>query len=296
MCKRGLPPRETGRRNTDAPCIVRLDRVQFIAWPSGSRLPNIRDFQNLGDHFVRSQTSIATYRRVRRLLNTRTGTQLWLQYWPAAPWLAPIKGTIVAEDKTGLQREELEMVASEFRTIRLLLVELAIDFGWASGVDDWYVRRHGLFGKSRPGGAHKSMRYGTRKSAKMVRCYAKPEVQAYRVELELHSGWLYSRGISQPGDLACLPPLLIPAHVRFVQLDHPSLKKHLKRAGLPVKDTLRLVRAHGASIHNALAWLRNGVGLQNVHRLLRSTSTTLVVRRAVREWAEKWRQAGGRTR
>jgi hypothetical protein len=59
---------------------------------------------------------------------------------------------------------------------RVVLVELAFDFGPRSGVTGAYVRRHALFGKSRPKNVASFRGYdswGTRKGAKFVRSYYK---------------------------------------------------------------------------------------------------------------------------
>jgi hypothetical protein len=47
----------------------------------------------------------------------------------------------------------------------------------------------------------KRLRYGGRKSAKLVRCYWKTNKHAYRVEVELHSSLLNQHGIRDVRDL-----------------------------------------------------------------------------------------------
>ena len=59
---------------------------------------------------------------------------------------------------------------------KLVLVELAFDFGFKSGVDGEYVRAHALFGKSRPNNVANLRGYdswGTRRGSKFVRSYYK---------------------------------------------------------------------------------------------------------------------------
>ena len=56
---------------------------------------------------------------------------------------------MVADDRLGLSLRDIERVLNRCRFYRFLLVELALDFSPASGVDERYVKRHGRFGKSR---------------------------------------------------------------------------------------------------------------------------------------------------
>jgi hypothetical protein len=159
----------------------RIDRLQILCRPvDGGPLPSIPDFTVISDSFVRRQTTITTYRRVRRLLNPISGTQIFAQYDPAAPWLWKIKLTFIPRDQHGLLRAEVEEVLRHFPRYRLLAVELTFDFNMRSGVDEDYIRRHALFGKSRPQPRRKvltGLRYGTRKSTKLVRCPTSAELR-----------------------------------------------------------------------------------------------------------------------
>src|SRR3974390_677453 len=86
------------------PVLALLDRVQLLAWPRGKKVPDIPGFTVSRDTFVHKETSIATYRRVRILKNHKTGNTLFIQYAPAAPWLAPAKITTVTQARRGLRR------------------------------------------------------------------------------------------------------------------------------------------------------------------------------------------------
>src|SRR4051794_2313401 len=71
------------------------------------------------------------------------------------------------------------------------------------------------------------LNYGSRKSGKYVRCYKKPEVGAYRVELELHSSLLRRHNISGLDDLVRLPGVVCPKHLQLVDLDWNRLQRYL---------------------------------------------------------------------
>ena len=90
--------------------------------------------------------------------------------------MAEFKLTMFARDKTGLEPEDVKAVERLLLDVEVVSLELAFDFGFSSGVDGAYVRRHGLFGKSRL----KTVAFlecydawGTRKGAKFVRSYLK---------------------------------------------------------------------------------------------------------------------------
>src|ERR1700730_9386541 len=113
-------------------------------------------------------------------------------------WLPPWRITLIADDQTGLTPEEVNKFIKHCRQYRLVLIELALDFAPASHVDEVYVMQHGIFGKSRSRpdlGGPGQLRHGSRRSGKLVRCYWKDQVGAYRVELELHSGLLRKHDI-----------------------------------------------------------------------------------------------------
>jgi hypothetical protein len=271
---------------------VSIDRVQVLGWPSGERLPEVPGLKVISVSFVRSQTSGATYLRVRTLRNPRTKTKLFIQYSPARSWLAKVKLTIVPRDKTGLQRSELEMIVRIFGRTRLLTVEVAFDFLPGSRVDKRFVQRYGSFGKSRPvkGRRFGELRYGGHHSPSMVRGYEK--LGAYRVELELHSGWLLRHHISQPCDLEKLPHLLVPKRIHFVKIDRTRLATRLAREGIPSRTIIETARLKSSSLYRVLRYLRSRVGLKNLTRLLRPLQVNRQVRLALRRWSREWNPKG----
>ena len=95
---------------------------------------------------------------------------------PQMPHIAKCKVTLMARNRFGLQRRHVMDVLERLPGAKLVLVELAFDFGFKSGVDGEYVRAHALFGKSRPknvANLHCYDSWGTRKGGKFVRSYYK---------------------------------------------------------------------------------------------------------------------------
>lgn len=267
---------------------VRLDRVQLAAWPPAQEPPDVPYFDVRSDYFVRRQTTKPTYRRVRTYKSDRTGTMLFVQYWRVMPWLARMKITVVPKDRVGLRRPELEAISNAFHVTELRLVEIAFDFAKDSGINGSSVSRCALFGKSRPGVRHEIRRtYGSRKSSKFVRAYRKPGIRAYRVELQLQNSWLRKHDIRHLNDLVRLPMLVVPEHFRFVKINEEALVAHLGHRRLQVSCTLRRVR-QADSLHEALSYLREGVGLCNTHRFLRPLKITQALHIAGKNWREEW--------
>jgi hypothetical protein len=129
---------------------VRLDRLQLWSWaPRGRKPPQLEGYKVVRDSLVRCQTTTATYARSRQYQSVTNDTKIFWQYQRLKGWLKPWKITIVADDRYGLSRREVEQIVNHCRDYRLLLVELAVDFSPSSRVTQQFVRRHGVFGKSR---------------------------------------------------------------------------------------------------------------------------------------------------
>jgi hypothetical protein len=173
------------------------------------------------------------------------------------------------------------------------MVEFAVDFKVGSNVDRQFVLRHGIFGRSRliDGRLYEDVRSGTRRSSTMTRGYHKSEIDAYRLEIELHSAWLRSNGIRNPEDLSSLPHLLMPSRLWFVRIDWGSLKARLSRKGLPVGRILCRTRSKASCLSRTLEYLRVDVGLSNVHRFLRPLKINNVIQQELKVWADRWQGA-----
>jgi hypothetical protein len=220
-------------RKIDVPvCVVRLDRIELIAEPKqhGRNVPPVTDYRCLKDHFVPSQTSIPTYKRCRRLQHNDSGMKVFWQYQPECGFLREWKFSCCPNDKRGFRIADVIPILKQCRTYRLISVELSLDFPAGSFVDDGFIKRHARFGKSHrqfDRGGPDQLRYGTRKSSKLVRCYVKPPVSSYRVELELHSGFLRKHRIASFLDLEKLVTSICPNHLLFVQIRWERLRQYL---------------------------------------------------------------------
>jgi hypothetical protein len=112
--------------------------------------------------------------------------------------------------------------------------------------------------------------------------------EVFKVELELHSGWLRKHGIGNIEALSRLPELLPRKELRFVRIDVAALERQLRRRGLPVKETLHRARVLPDGLHAELRRLRQRLGLKNTHRLLIGLKTNQRVEEALRRFAAEW--------
>jgi hypothetical protein len=121
--------------------------------------------------------------------------------------------------------------------------------------------------------------FGARQANKVVRCYWKPEVDAFRVELELHSGW--------PGlpETDCLlhKTSLLAQDFRFVYVRWRALDSHLASRGTRGRRIAAEARLHYRSIHDLLRYLRS-VGVKNSHRFVRTSKKDSEIRQAFEVW------------
>jgi hypothetical protein len=278
--------------NESATCIVRLDRLVFVCPRIEPKQcvqrskapihPAIPGFRVTADKFVRTKARITTYRRVRSLVNPRTGTQLFVQYQRAHGFLKPVRVTVVGSDPTGIPWPDLKKIGDAYGDLLIRTLELAFDFAPGSGVDKDYVLKHALFGKSQPvntGRYPDSLRYGARQADKLVRCYWKSEVDAFRVELEFHSGW---PGLPET-DCHLHETGLVANDFRFVYVRWRALDAHLASGGARGKGIAAEARVHYGSIHQLLRYLRS-VGIHNAHRFVRTSKKDSEIRQAFEVW------------
>jgi hypothetical protein len=270
---------------------IRFDRVQILSdAPSGFKLPLVPGFLLKYDRIVPAQTIAPRYRRVRLYFNPDTLLKVFIHYDPSAPWLSPVKLTFCPNDFRGLRRRDMEAFLECFPKCRLLTAEVAFDFLPASGVDFDFVRAHAVFGKSRPNTRihhADTLRFGTRNSAKLVRCYQKANLGAYRVEIQLNSCWMRKHDVRSFQDLRILSALLIPNHFRFVRLDRRAIENYLARTRFTRHPPDRAI-SEPRSIHAELKRLRNRLGVVNGHRFLRELPETRGIRRKFQSWCNRW--------
>jgi hypothetical protein len=276
------------QNNRTPGCIVKLDRIQIVAdTRRTSGLPHIDDFRTVRDTFVHQQTTARTYLRCRQLVNDKSGTRVYWQYAPQHAWLRKWKVTFIADDRRGLMPQDLQPVLKYCPGYCLVLIEVAFDFSPSTGVDAAFIKRHALFGKSRPRPDRGDgvLRYGSRHSDALVRAYSKPAVKSFRVEVELHSGLLRSKQICKLKDIPRSPQLIVPNHFRMVAIHWQSVRRYLvrrfRKAGVPA---LYRAKAEAASIHAALGYLRSKQA-NNVHRFLQALGENHLVREAAKTWA-----------
>jgi hypothetical protein len=283
-----MEPENNQGRNADASfCTVRLDRLRFVlprdGFQSVGKPPAVPGFKVVADTRVRSRGKIATYRRVRRLENLATGTKIHIQYDRAHGYLKPMRVTVIGPDSTGLLWPELKVIGDAFSNFLIRMLEIAFDFSPESEVDREFVLKHARFGKSRreklkqyPG----YLRYGTRKSPKMARCYWKAPVNAYRVELEFHSTW----PIMPETDCLLYLFNVTKDAFSFVRVDWASLDKSLHKKGNTGMRVAEEARSRYTSLHRLLRFLRKA-GVNNPHRFLRTMQKDQWIRQAIDEWS-----------
>jgi hypothetical protein len=280
----------TAERDGNA-CTGRLDRLRFSAEPRrSSKIPEIDGFEVAEDFRAKQQGKIAAYARVKKLRGETTSCAITIQYKPLQPWLKSCVVTVIGDDKLGITPEELEVIAAQFSNIQLSLVELALDFDREAGVDENYVRRFGRFGKSQlrdDRGGPEQERFGSRGSTKVVRCYLKRKLNAYRVELELHRGLLRKFGVNKCEDLYMVASKVFPSHVEFVGVRWGKLARSLtRRFGSQGADILRGTRRRRDEVSlRALRFLSHR-GVPNAHRFLKSLRLNSEIKIALRRWAE----------
>jgi hypothetical protein len=282
-----MPQQELADPKLKNDCVVRLDRLRFVlprdGFSSVGKPPAVPGFRIVADTFVRTpKGKRPMYRRVRRMENPLTGTKIQIQYSRAHGFLKDLRVTVIGHDSTGIQWPELEKVGDAFGDFLVRMVEIAFDFSRESGVDLDFVRRHGKFGKSRsipmkmyPG----YLRFGTRKSPKMIRCYWKEEVKAFRVELEFHSSF------PTLPQTDCLLYLLSVDNQEFsfVRVDWKTLDVYLNKKGTRGKEIAAEARARYTSLQRLLRYLRKS-GVNNPHRFLRVMKKDELIRRAIDAW------------
>jgi hypothetical protein len=281
-------------------CIVRLDRLRSDSWSKrGALVPKVKNFEIVRDIKLRWRDGKPPiYARVRELLSKHSATRAFWQYQRRKAWVKQWRVTLIADDLRGITAREAWTFFKHFRFPKLLLFELALDFHPSSGVDADFIRQHALFGKSRfrpdRGGAGQ-LRYGSRFSGKMVRCYQKNSVDAYRVEVELHSSLLPRprrnnlREIidSRWTEIGNAGFSIVPGHCRFVKLRFKALGRHLRqRFGERGDVLLEHTRALSTqSLHSALGYLRRK-GIHNPHRFLQPLARiNTVIEEAIGAWA-----------
>jgi hypothetical protein len=160
-------------------CRVRLDRLVVTASGIAEELiRRLPGFRRTKKHFLRRRhpKDFLAYGRVTVFEGTTSIRQLIVLSDRKMRRLPYCKVTLIARDETGLEPRDVLSVFGLIADPKLVLVELAFDYGFGSGVTGAYVRQHALFGKSKPCNVATIRGYdswGTRKGPKFVRSYYK---------------------------------------------------------------------------------------------------------------------------
>jgi hypothetical protein len=135
-----------------------------------------------------------------------------------------------------------------------------------------------------------ALRYGGRKTGKLIRCYWKEQLGVFRVELELHSGLLRHNDVSTLDDFLFLPGLAHPKHLQFVEFDWGRLEQHL--SSRPADESSRIIagaKRRSASLQRVRRYLGKH-GVVNVHRYLVSLGVNDEISSALFRWARHFKK------
>lgn len=139
--------------------------------------------------------------------------------------------------------------------------------------------------------------FGGQKSGKLVRCYWKGEVNAFRVELELHRRLLRDADSDDDdgeGDVDVLSDLVeqnCPLHLQFVKADWKRLKQYLvNRFGERGLLILATAKHRATSIGRLREYLRRR-GIPNPHRFFVPLKINKAINRALSRWIDEFEQA-----
>jgi hypothetical protein len=274
-------------------CAVKLDRMEIIAREAPlEALCAIPGYRAKRTRRLQQQL----YRKVTRIYGKGSVREIVVLWDPNTGWLPKFRMTIIPRDETGLLYGDLCLVLELLPQFKIVLLEIALDFPLASVVDTSFVRQHLLCGKTwlRMGGTALHQRWGSARSAKVVRAYVKFETSSSRLELQLHSRFLRKHGINHASDFPRLATILPGHHIYFAALDDNKLQKHLRRSGLSHKTRskiLKTVAKSRKSLWCTLRLLRRQWRFANVRRLLSPLpEMNQLVIAALNQWAKQWQK------
>jgi hypothetical protein len=132
--------------------------------------------------------------------------------------------------------------------------------------------------------------YGSRKAAKLVRCYNKKELGVFRIEVEPHGSLLRRNQISTLDDFIFLPDVIYPKHLLFVEVDWDHLKRYLvERFGEAGYRIAAGARKRAASLERLRRYLKRK-GVVNIHRFFVQLALNNDVDQALRRWARNFKK------
>ena len=271
-------------------CTVKLDRLEFSSafGPNPPTLPGFFPEKVKPDIFLRRRSDAPCYTRVKRQYNPTTGTRVSIRSSPTGTLLKPLKATLIANDAAGITAKELWTIIEAFDGKHCItLAESAFDFQPNSGVCLEFVKRYGVFGKSRPEEDPRyaiTLRFGTRKSSRFVRCYWKEGIDAFRVEVQITSRWLRESNDDSRTVYRLRSLCIFPNDFFFARLSWDALVASLHRSGRLHEQIITDAKKREASIHSLLSYLRNEAGIRNPDRFLRPLKINREIALAWRHW------------
>lgn len=270
----------------------RLDRLKISAGGGQSKPPCLEGFRCLGDFIPRNRHEAATYGRLRKMASLSDDCRINVLYEPRMPWLQRWHFTVIADDRTGITRDQVDTILRCCLHHRFSMVELTFDF--RSGINRRFVLKHALFGKSRRNRKFERnglLKFGARKSTKLVRIYWKEAIQSFRIELECHAALLQRMGVRHVWEFRSLYGLL-PTHFRLVAISWKRLQRRLHRKFGPVAGQKLLEQTQNKaerSLRLALRFLKEN-GIANSHTFLKPLHANRQIKTALRRWLDEfWR-------
>lgn len=137
---------------------------------------------------------------------------------------------------------------------------------------------------------HEVIYYGSRKGDKFVRCYSKDGLGVFRVEVELHGGLLRRNDILTLDHFVCLPDIVYPKHLQFVDFDWGRLRRYL--VGTLGDEGNRIyeeAKNHATSQRRLRRYLRRK-RIANIHRFLVPLGLNDSVISALKRWARHFKK------
>jgi hypothetical protein len=289
--------RDGAERKRHPLCVVRGDAICFGC--ESADLEAMRahpDFHRTADTLVRRRKPDAflAYKRVSRFKCTKTGSTFCAYYQRQAKNLPNFRIEFFPEDERGLQLPEITSILELTTKPRIARMEVAFDFGLASGVNNDFVRRSVISGKSQARSVREHSvgdSWGSRGGSKFIRSYFKNTIGAHRVELQLNNRFLRRHKIDDIFQFRRLIKLIPRHHLYFARIDHHKLIARLEANGISDEEIARIqdaVAAREEHLWAALNYLRHRVGLKNVQRLLNPLDLNEFAREALKKWARKW--------
>ncbi len=294
--KKALRRRFHGGVNPGQDCVVILDLLRytmeenpipsFMGLPGFQSLQNTRIKQPPHDEFQ-------GYGRAHWFKRFGCEMKFCVELEPREPWLAPFSVTMFADDNKGLLPEEVFALRELMLGAKLTVAEVAIDFSLVTEVNRGFVRRHGVFGKSRRDISNKNPKgdwWGAKGSGKRLKSYQKDVNASHRLEFRMRRRFMEPNGIDDVFDFPKFVDLLPGHHILFARLDEKKLERQLRRTRT-VTETARIskqVSATKGGLTEQLAYLRQQAGLKNTRRLLEPLRINGAIRDAFNAWGALW--------